>query len=233
MANVLMECSACEAIVAAETLAQYSAVLAGRSSGTQRITFARCSTCESPLVVSEELHGNERGREVWSSPYRLYPTADETFGPRMPRSVRKSYDEARGCFSAQAYSAATMMCSRTIQLACAEHNIEHSTLSASLGELRTQGIIETRVIEWAEALPHLNTPSTLEATLTREDARDALEFTDAFLAYLYTFRDRFNEFRRRGRTKAASRPQAVNDTAAVTAAVASAASPPSNGDGTA
>lgn len=227
---ILTECRVCDAIVSAETLAQYSAVLDPKLGATERITFARCPDCSNPLLIGAELYGSDRGREVWSDPYRLYPQRDELVGRRIPRAVRKCFEEAISCFRARAYNASMMMCRRTLQSACLDVHIDQPTLPLALDELRAQGIIETRLLEWAEALPLVmnGLGATLDAEVSREDARDALEFTDAFLAYLYTFRKGFHEFRRRRDKIAEQTPIASEPTAL--AAAAAAASRPSNGD---
>jgi hypothetical protein len=193
---VLTECRACEVIVAAEVLAQYSAVLDPRAGATERFTFARCPKCDSPLLTREQFYGVEDGKEVWSEPYRLYPAKDELVGPRIPRSVRNSFAEALNCFNAQAYSAAAMMCRRTLEGACAEAEIEGSSLRDCLDEMSGRGIVDARVLDWLNALaPLAETPGN--EPVSRETAREVVEFTDALLSYLYTFRDRLEEFRQR------------------------------------
>jgi hypothetical protein len=193
---ILTECRACEAIVAAEVLAQYSAVLDPRAGATERFTFARCPKCDSPLLAREQFYGREDDKEVWSEPYRLYPAKDELVGPRIPRSVRNSFAEALNCFNAQAYSASTLMCRRTLEAACAESEIEGGSLRESLREMSSRGIVDARVLDWLDALPHLAGAEGAESS-AREEAREVVEFTDALLAYLYTFRDRLEEFRQR------------------------------------
>ncbi len=193
---ILTECRACEVIVAAEVLAQYSAVLDPRAGATERFSFARCPKCDSPLLTREQFYGNEDGKEVWSEPYRLYPAKDELVGPRIPRTVRNSFAEAVNCFNAQAYSAAAMMCRRTLEAACAESEIEGSSLRDCLQQMCGRGIVDGRVIDWLDALAPLAEKPSGEP-VSRETAREVVEFTDALLSYLYTFQDRLEEFRQR------------------------------------
>jgi hypothetical protein len=146
MANmILTECSACGTVVAAEAIAQYSAVLNPQLGATERITFARCRKCDSPFLVGEEFFGGSGGgtdgTEAWSDPYRVYPSRDELLRPKLPPTVQNPYREAINCIKAQAYSAATMMCYRTLDAACIEHNISEATLAESLAEMQTQGIV--------------------------------------------------------------------------------------------
>ena len=229
---IVTECPACEAVVGAEILAQYSAVLNPELGATERVTFARCRKCDSPFLLGEEYYGNDKGRDSWSDPYRMFPPRGELVRPTMSRTVRESFREAISCFKGQAYSAATMMCHRAVAAACREHDVNGGgDLSAAIGELRTQGVIETRMLEWAEMLPHLTNRPTIDSHVTRDQARDALEFTDAFLAYVYTFRDRFQEFRNRRRTSTVEPAPVASEPNAFTAAAAGSASRPTTSNG--
>ncbi|MEX2394090.1 MAG: DUF4145 domain-containing protein [Actinomycetota bacterium] len=227
MASVILtECRACEAVVSADALARYSAV-SDNLRTTERVTFARCPRCNSPLLIGEELVSNDAGREQWSEPYRMYPARDELFRPRLPHVVASAHAEACDCFRARAYGAAMLMCARTIESACIEHQVQASNLASAIAEMKSQGIIETRLHEWAETLPFLDRPSDA----SREDARDALEFTDAFLAYLYSYRHRMHSFRARRSSKNAERHTLQTETTAtLTAVAAGAATPPPHGE---
>ena len=228
---ILTECGGCGTVVAAEALAQYSAVLNPQLGATERITFARCRKCDQPFLVGEEFYGGENGTEAWSDPYRVYPSRDNLLRTRLPQSVQNPYREAINCLKAQAYAATTMMCHRTLEAACIEHNISEPTLAASLAEMMTQGVIEASLFEWAEALPPVmsTSGSLVDASVSRKEAQDVLAFTDAFLAYLYTFRDRYHGFLKR-RARAADRQPLRDEPTATSAVAAGAASPPSNGD---
>jgi hypothetical protein len=237
MANmILTECSGCGTVVAAEAIAQYSAVLNPQLGATERITFARCRKCDSPFLVGEEFFGGggggTDGTEAWSDPYRVYPSRDELLRPKLPPTVQNPYREAINCIKAQAYSAATMMCYRTLDAACIEHNISEATLAESLKEMRTQGVIEPRLFEWAEALPAVmnTTGPQADSAVSRNDASDVLAFTDAFLAYLYSFRNRYHGFLKRRTRVTEQRPPLHGESTAASAVAAGAASRPSNGD---
>lgn len=44
----------------------------------------------------------------------------------------------------------------------------------------------------------------VNVTISAEDARDILEFTNALLEYVFTFRDKFEEFKKRRANKTSS-----------------------------
>jgi hypothetical protein len=76
-------------------------------------------------------------------------------------------------------------------------------LVSSLKELKDKGVIENRLFEWADALRISGNEAAHDVTVTisPEDARDILEFTNALLEYVFTFRDKFEEFKKRRSAK--------------------------------
>lgn len=120
--------------------------------------------------------------------------------------IRKACQEARSCFSAKAFTATALMCRKTLEGICNAHEIEAANLAAGLKKMKEQGVIETRLYEWAEALRISGNEAAhdVNVVLSPQDAKDLVDFTDALLEYVFTFRDRFNEFltRRQGKKAA-------------------------------
>lgn len=89
------------------------------------------------------------------------------------------------------------MCRKTLEGICAEHGVKGNDLVKSLKDLKDKGIIENRLYEWADALPISGNEAAYDvnATISSEDAQDVLEFTNALLEYIFTFRDKFEELK--------------------------------------
>jgi Domain of unknown function (DUF4145) len=70
------------------------------------------------------------------------------------------------------------------------------------------GVIESRLFEWAEEFRTMGNEAAhgVEFAVPREDAEDTLEFTEALIEYVFTYRDKFAEFKKL-RQKAASSPK--------------------------
>ncbi len=68
-----------------------------------------------------------------------------------------------------------------------------------LERLRDQGVIEGRLHEWADELRIVGNEAAHDVSVevSAQDAADTLEFTRAVLEYAYTFRQRFERFRKR------------------------------------
>jgi hypothetical protein len=136
----------------------------------------------------------------------LYPPEDNRVNPNLPALLKSAYAEAISCYKVKAYTATAIMCRKTLEGICAEHGIKDNNLVRSLKALKDKGIIENRLYEWADALRISGNEAAhdVAVTISPEDARDILEFTNALLEYLFTFRDRFEHFKQRRLAKSSS-----------------------------
>jgi hypothetical protein len=200
---MLVECTSCEAIVDGEVVANYIR-LDEEEDITGRYSFLKCPRCSEPFIVLQFDEGT--GRENWSEPSRLYPPT-EMGDLAIPYSLRITYDEARACFRAKAYTATAIMCRKTLEGIAGESKINARNLVTALKEMKEKGIIENRLYEWADALRISGNEAAhgVNSQTSREDARDILEFTNALLEYVFTFQEKFEQFKKRkGNSKTAT-----------------------------
>jgi hypothetical protein len=125
----------------------------------------------------------------------------------IPGSIRLAYEEARTCFRAKAYTATAIMCRKTLEGIAEEHKVTIRNLASALKEMKDKGVIESRLYEWADALRISGNEAAhgVSTSISPQDAKDILEFTNALLEYVFTFQERFKQFKeRRGISKAAA-----------------------------
>ena len=190
--RVLGECAKCEVSVDAVVEGRYSYCEDDFTPETT-ILLARCPRCSSPIVIEyDEI-------STISSPRQIYPLLDRPISRAVPESIRSGFTEARACLRVHAYTATALMCRRTIEAVAVDHAVKERTLADSLRVMKERGIIEHRLFEWAEALRLVGNEAAheVERDIHGQDAIDAVEFTSAILEYLYTFRDRFEAFKKR------------------------------------
>jgi hypothetical protein len=195
---MLLECAKCEALVNAELLTQYTT---GEEEfgPDQRISFLKCPKCGSPFLAAEDNIG------FWDAPFQLHPPLSRPVSKAVPSAIKNAFEEASRSFKAKAYTATALMCRKTLEGICTEHGATGRNLQDSLQSLKDGGVIDSRLFEWADALRLFGNEAAhdVNVSIDREDASDMLVFTNALLEYVFTFRDRFNEFMER-RKKAAS-----------------------------
>jgi ribosomal protein S27AE len=169
-------------------------------------TLVSCPDCDAPFLLRH--HGMDAwdddgncGYIEWEPSTVLYPSDPQAMDPAVPSRIANSYLEARRVFSqASAYTAAAIMCRRTLEGICEHFQGSGRTLQARLQDLKTRGVIEHRVHEWVDhALRLLGNDAAhdVNKVISRDDARDALEFTKAILEYLYVFETAFQKFKER------------------------------------
>ena len=184
---MIIECKKCEALVNAEVLAKYN--YKNQHGNIVVYSFLKCPNCELPLLTEDDLWGVTR----------IYPPYDQRVNPNLPLPLQNSYEEALACFKSKAYTATAIMCRKTLEGICTEHGVKGHNLVSALKEMKDKGFIENRLFEWADELRISGNKAAhdIKVSISVEDARDILEFTNALLEYVFTFRDKFEEFKKR------------------------------------
>jgi hypothetical protein len=154
----------------------------------------QCTNCEA---VSLQLEESSLFDDVTSQKV-LYP-ARRDLSLLVPDDLRREFEEARTCFSSKAYTATVVMVRRTLEGICKANNIAERTLEKSLEKLKSSGLIDGSLAEWADSLRALGNEGAhfTGKRVSRQDAVDALDFTEALLDQIYVLRKRFAEFKRR------------------------------------
>lgn len=193
---MLLECKHCSATVDAKEIATHLDCVPYEEDMPGKWTLAVCPRCTLPLLAVQCDYGDGFDADT---PWRVYPPQDRKLGSAVPKSIRSAFDEATVCFKAKAYTASAIMCRKTLEGLCAEHHISGRNLSDSLKKLKENGTIEARLFEWAEALRTLGNEAAhgVSTTISRQDASDILEFTEALAEYVFTYRDKFEKFKAR------------------------------------
>lgn len=190
---MIAECNRCGVTVNADVKASHDSY-DEEMRVPERYTFAVCPKCDGPFL----LHQNQWG-DNWDDPGRLYPARDDLLGWSIPRPIAAAFSEAAHCRSSKAFTACAIMCRKTLEGVCDDHKVTGNNLQQRLAALRDSGAIEGRLYEWADELRLVGNEAAhdVHVQVGPEDARDTFEFTRALLEYAYTFRHRFDEFKKR------------------------------------
>jgi hypothetical protein len=163
---------------------------------TTRFFLASCPDCWDPILVRQDSLDQEDCAPY--DPCVLYPS-----GRRLDASVTKviatSFDEASRCFEASLFTAAVIMCRRTLEAICIENGASTGSLKSKLKHLSDNAIIEKRMFDWAEALRFAGNDAAHDVAVvfSQDDARDLIDFTRALAEYIFTFAAAFQKFQAR------------------------------------
>ncbi len=209
---VVVECPQCRARVEAEAVAELSAPIREPEvreaydtsyvtihdgepphdpSPAWRYRLLQCRICGDPLLVRQ--YDFDEGPAD-----RLWPPIRHRLWGLQPR-VQRAVDEAARCLGAGAYVATATMCRRALETLCRQYYPDIRNLAWALTQLRSDGIIDGQLAEWAQALRESGNLAAHdgEADISEEDAEDLLDFTEAILSYVVVLRERFLVFRAR------------------------------------
>ena len=189
---MIVDCPNCKALVDATELKHH--YIHYDTAPTLRVTFAHCPKCQRAFLGQsmEDFDGYEQAQQI-------FPPLESRLPAGIPTNIGAAYTEAHKCLRAGAYTAAAVMCRKTLEGVCAEHGFRERSLASSLRAMKEAGAIEARLFEWADALRISGNEAAhgVELTTTAEDASDILDFTNALIEYIFTFRDRFEQFKAR------------------------------------
>lgn len=204
MAQLVVECKHCEALVQANTVGSYELHIAGEPF-PEWVSLLRCVKCFRPILVTQSILEEDTMGRALDSPVRIYPQSARTLGIAVPNELRKIFREAAQCLSAKAFTAAVLMCRKLLDGLCTIHAIPPGNLAKRLEALKTKGVIDERLLEWATELRMAGNAAAHDiATVdNRQDAQDVLDFTEAIADYVFTLRKKFEEFQTRRKAPAA------------------------------
>jgi hypothetical protein len=197
-------CKQCEAVVDATVIADYDTIHHAESDelGPMKFTLLGCPKCCSPILVEQQGYADDCELE-WDEPSILYPADEMRVNPDFPPAVHSAFNEALICFKAKGYTASVLMCRKTLESTCRQLGMAKKKLAECLDEMKAQNVIDDKFYEWAEALRLSGNEAAhdVAASVSRQDAKDIIDFANALLEYLFTFRDKFEKFMKRRQQK--------------------------------
>jgi len=191
---MLIDCPHCKARVDATVHGERIADNTGPEAFPYKVAVLECVRCHQTLVGFKEQVIHPDHGEVWTTTERLWPEPKRLISGAVPSIVRISLEEADRCFNAGAYSACAVMCGRALEGVCVHFNFKN--LHNGLKDLRDAKIIDERLFTWGDELRKVRNlgahPS--KEKVSRDDARDVLNFIHAICDYVFVLSRRFENF---------------------------------------
>jgi Domain of unknown function (DUF4145) len=164
----------------------------------RQVLLARCSTCDETIVIArlyERIPADETYYE-FGSPYRIWPNPVPKLSDDVPRAIRQDFEEAHKCLSVGAFNGATLLARRMLEAIARDKGATANNLHGKLRELQTIGLLDGRLVEWADALREAGNEAAHGASGIRakEEATDVLALAEAVADYVYTFQLRYESF---------------------------------------
>jgi hypothetical protein len=206
-AEYLVECSKCNSKTLAQAITRATPESAEDPWAYCWYAVVECQVCHNPMLVQQDRNIPRSMRKV---PRILWPQFDRELSDMIPEALRLEVGEARACFTGAAYTATVVMVRRTLEGICAEHGMKSAPLFKALTQMRESGVIDGRLLEWAQELRILGNEGAhfTGNRVSRQDAQDALAFAAAILNYMYVFSEQFAAFKKRRQSPSPEEPSA-------------------------
>lgn len=194
-------CPTCNSIVETGILFSYSFDVIYtdelQNQGTT-VVLAKCLNCERPFLSQEDFHNIEE-YSLTNYQLQLYPLTDNLSLKYAPDIVIHPYKEAQKCFRAQVYEACVIMCRKGIEGICTDKGEIKGTLADKLKKLKDKHILEETFYNWSNELRVIGNDGahSHERNIEKQDAKDAIDFFDALITYLYHLVDQYNKLKTR------------------------------------
>lgn len=165
-------------------------------------TFVVCDDCDQAMLLTEIGEyiqvGPDDWVDDWAEPVFLYPTREKSFGSEVPVNVRRTYAEALICLSAGAYTAATIMGRRTLEIVCSElgEKGKNTNLYTKIKNLTQQKKFSGRVAEWADGLREVGNFAAHDPDqeFNKSQATLVIDFTEALIENCFVLEEKFQNF---------------------------------------
>lgn len=171
----------------------------------EEYVLCNCPKCESPFLFKREWYEIPGEVETLTSePKLLYPSKSRLPISSIPKSVAKPYENAVRSYEVGLYEPCLIMCRKCIEALCHEHAVSEGNLKTKLSILKERGVIDTKLHSWIDGLRLIGNDAAHEfdIEIRAQDAKDALDFIEAALSYVFILGRRFQEFAaRRGKKK--------------------------------
>lgn len=164
-----------------------------------QVLLTECSRCGDAVLVGQSI---DPPSDVGPT-YRLWPEPARRMPAEAPQGVKRDFDEAERCFNRGDYTASATMTRRCLEGMAKEAGATGRDLARKLNSLRTKGVLNDMMFEWATELRYAGNKAVHETAdhVERRDAEDALIFAKALAEHIFTLSKKFAEFRSRGASK--------------------------------
>jgi hypothetical protein len=158
-----------------------------------------CSKCKQVFLIKQQLYGISGEFGTICKETVLYPLDSKIPLKDVPISVKNAYIQALRSFSASLWEPCVLMCRKCLEEFANHEQISGKDLYEKIENLSINGIIDSRLKNWSHEIRLVGNEAAHIATkpITKQDARDVLDFTEAILLYVFSLTSRFDSFRKR------------------------------------
>jgi len=169
---------------------------------SEEYVLCHCPKCESVFLFKREWYEIPAELEtVTSEPELLYPTTARLPVSLLPQTIGKPYQDAIQSYEVGLYEPCVIMCRKCLEALCHEYAISNGNLKTKLSLLKERGLIDSKLHSWIDGLRLVGNEAAHDFNISvqSQDAKDALDFIEAAISYVFLLDKKFDEFQSRRR----------------------------------
>ena len=158
-----------------------------------------CGRCSQPFLIRQSLFSMSAEFETVQDEKILYPSEKKLPLDGVSNIIKSAYDQASRSFSASLFEPCVLMCRKCLEATCKILGAKGRDLKSKLQSLLDGGHIDSRLLNWAHEIRLIGNEAAHnpDTKVTKREARDVLDFTEAILIYVFFLTSRFDAFRAR------------------------------------
>ena len=164
-----------------------------------RFFITICGRCGQPFLIKQSLYEVAGEFSSITDEIILYPSETKLIPEGLPKPVGSAYDQAVRSFKASLFEPCVLMCRKCLEATCRKLEAEGLTLDQRLAALAKAGHIDSRLSNWAHEIRLIGNEAAheIDISVDKDDARDALDFTEAILIYIFSLTKRYESLKSR------------------------------------
>lgn len=152
-----------------------------------------CHRCNQAFLIQESLRGVPAEFETVTDSVVLYPAESKISTEHFPSSIKSAYVQALRSYKMSFFDSSVLMCRKCLEGLCKILGVTGRNLYQRLEKLKIENHIDERFLEWGHQIRLIGNEAAhdIDTPVSKKDAQDILEFTEAILIYVFSLTQRY------------------------------------------
>lgn len=161
-----------------------------------------CHRCNQAFLIQESLRGVPAEFEAVTDSVVLYPAESKISTEHFPLSIKSAYVQALRSYKMSLFDSSALMCRKCLEGLCKILGVTGRNLNQRLEKLKIENHIDERFLKWGHQIRLIGNEAAhdIDTPVSKKDAQDILEFTEAILIYVFSLTKRYEALIERRKT---------------------------------
>jgi len=159
----------------------------------EHYSLCMCHRCNQVFLIRESLAGVLAEFENVTDTSILYPAESKISTEHFPTAIKNAYFQALRSYKMSLFDPCALMCRKCIEGLCKTLCVAGGNLNQRLENLKNANHIDERLLNWGHQIRLIGNEAAhdIDTLVSKKDAQDILEFTEAILIYVFSLTKRY------------------------------------------